>query len=100
MEILDKIHAEHQGVHKCKERARMTVWWPGLNKAIQGKVSSCTFCEENQQSQRKEPLITTLLPERPWQRIATDLCEFKNEQFLVMMHYYSRYLAHNLADNT
>ena len=49
------------------------------------------FCQENLPTQRKEPLITTPLPERAWKKIGTDLYKHEGKQFLVVIYYYSRF---------
>lgn len=90
--ILDKLHEGHQGVTKCKERANLTVWWPGIGQDIVDKISICSYCQEHKSLQRKEPLLTTKLPDRPWQRVAADLCEIGKDRYLVLMDYLSRYL--------
>ena len=49
-EILERIHTGHQGITKCRERAKMSVWWPGISKEIKRKVELCHFCQENHPS--------------------------------------------------
>lgn len=91
-EILQKIHDGHQGLVKCRERACSSVWWPGLSTEINKLVSSCQVCAELRRTQQMEPLIPTVLPERPWKRIAMDLCEHKHHNYLVISDHYSRFL--------
>ena len=88
-EVLEKIHEEYQGISKCRERDRQTVWWPQISREIKDCVSKCSFCLEKQPSQ---PLLPSKLPDRPFQRIAVDICEFKNSNFLISVDMYSRYL--------
>ena len=38
LEILDKVHEGHQGIAKCRERAKSSMWWPGLSREIQDLV--------------------------------------------------------------
>ena len=80
-----------QGMARCRERANMSVWWPGISRDIESKFSGCKFCQENLPSPRKEPLITTPLPERAWRKIGADLCELQGKQFLVFIDYYTRF---------
>ena len=91
LEVLERIHDGHQGMTRRRERANMSVWWPGISRDIQSKVSVCEFCQENLPSQRKEPLITTPFPERAWKKIGADLCAHQGKQFLVIINYYSRF---------
>ena len=91
-EILQKIHEGHQGLAKCRERARSSVWWPGLSTEISSLVTSCQVCHELKRTQQKEHLIATPLPDRPWKRIAMDLCEYNHQNYLIISDYYSRFI--------
>lgn len=90
-EILGKIHAGHQGITKCRERARQSVWWPRMSKELENLVNNCTECCRDQR-QRHQPLIPSPLPELPWQKVATDLFEWKQHTYLLIVDYYSRYI--------
>lgn len=90
LDILEKIHAGHQGIRKCRERARDSVWWPGLSKQIEDMVTTCPVCCKYREN-HAEPLITTCFPERPWQKVATDLFEHNGKTYVIVVDYYSRY---------
>ena len=99
LSILDKIHTGHQGISKCREWARQSVWWPGLAKQLEELIKSCPECY-HVQKQRAQPLITSVFPELPWQKVATDLFEWKNKNYLLIVDYYSRYIEIALLKQT
>ena len=90
LDILDKLHEGHQGIVKCRERARQSVWWPGLSKEVEATVQQCRICSKNANSP-PETLKPSSLPGRPWQKVATDLFELKGT-YLIVVDYYSRYI--------
>ena len=65
-EVLAQLHFGHQGIQKCRERAKQSVWWPGLLSKIEELVRNCPDCIKFQ-LQRAEPMRLTQLPELPWQ---------------------------------
>ena len=90
-EILGKIHEGHQGITRSRDRARQSVWWPGLSTQLEELVRSCETCCKNQ-LQRAQPLVPSQLPDLPWQKVGTDLFEWRNKNFLLIVDYYSRYI--------
>ena len=90
-EILDRIHSSHQGITKCRARARQAVWWPGMSREIEEIVRNCATCAKKNKP-HAEPMIPTRLPEYPWQKVATDLMQYKNSMYLLVIDYYSRYI--------
>ena len=89
--VLDKIHSGHQGISKCRARARQSVWWPGINRDIEDLVKNCRECIK-QQNNKPEPLIPTPTPDYPWQKVASDLFEYEKRQYLLLVDYYSRFI--------
>ncbi|KAK9680977.1 RNase H-like domain found in reverse transcriptase [Popillia japonica] len=74
---LNEIHLGHQGLNRSKRRARMAVWWPGMNSQIEDIVNQCEICLKHKISQ-VEPLLQPQIPCLPWEAVAVDLCEHKN----------------------
>ncbi|XP_038073055.1 uncharacterized protein K02A2.6-like [Patiria miniata] len=89
-ETLAKIHAGHQGVNKCQLRAKVCVYWPGINKDIEQLVGKCVVCQTHQRKQSHEPLLPHEIPQRPWQTVGTDLFHFDNADYLIIADYYSK----------
>ncbi len=89
-ETLEKVHTGHQGIERCRMRIKYSVWWPGVTKQMTEMIQQCSVCAKVA-TPRKEPLMTTPLPDYPWQVIGTDLFEFKGVTYLLVVDYFSRY---------
>jgi transposase InsO family protein len=90
-EMLDRIHAAHLGIEKCKARARGSVFWPGMNSAIDEMVSECRTCLQFQRRNQREPLMPQEIPERPWSTVAVDIFYYKGRDYLLVVDYFSKY---------
>lgn len=90
-DVLQRLHVGHQGISKCRARAKESVWWPGISAQIGHLVESCGTCQKHR-SQLKEPLLPTPLPGRPWQRVGMDLFEWSKRAYLLIIDYFSRYI--------
>ncbi len=91
LDILDKLHAGHQGITKCRKRARSSVWWPDLSGQLEDLVHKCSKCAETR-FQYAEPHIPSTFPGRPWQKVASDLFDFKGSVYLLIVDYFSRFI--------
>ena len=89
-QTLQKIHTGHQGVQRCRLRANISAWWPGIAREVENMVKQCPVCTRTF-TPRKQPMIPTDLPDYPWQKIATDLFQLKGRDYLLVVDYFSRF---------
>ena len=89
-ETLQKIHNGHQGIQRCRLRAQSSVWWPGISQHISDLIENCHVCAKKSK-QYHEPLMSTPLPDYPWQRVASDLFFLGSDSYLLIVDYVSRY---------
>jgi hypothetical protein len=99
-EMLTRIHEGHLGMEKCKNRARRIFFWPGMSSQIENIVSSCTTCVKHRNKQQKEPLISHEVPDRPWQKVGTDLFTWNDHDYLLIADYHSKFFEYALLPNT
>ena len=52
-------------------------------------VMFCAVCQQNQPQQRKEPMQAHLVPDVPWQVVATDLFTLEHRDYIVITDYFS-----------
>ena len=98
-DALKAIHTGHQGETKCVLLARETVFWPGMTSDIKRMVQECPACVKYQPAQARLPLMQPDLPTRPWSKLGTDIFDYGNNKYLIVVDYYSRYMVvRKLAD--
>ncbi|PFX16138.1 Uncharacterized protein K02A2.6 [Stylophora pistillata] len=98
-EMLELIHESHQGILKCKQRARDILFWPGMSYQIEEKVSQCSLCVRFQKAQPREPMIIKDLPDRMWSKVGTDLFEYNGIYYILCVDYYSKWIELAKLDN-
>lgn len=85
-DVLDRIHDAHKGIAKCKHRGRTSVWWPGLSRQME-KVVKKYPTNIKQYVNTTQPVIRTDFYELPWQKVAADLFELKDQHYLLICHW-------------
>ena len=89
-ETLMKLHHGHQGIDRRHQRAKISVWWPGLSRHVEDFIRKCEHCAKHAVP-RKEPMIPSTLPDYTWQKVGTDLFVLGKDTYIVTVDYFSRY---------
>lgn len=90
-DMMAKIHASQIGIQGCLRRAREIHYWPRMNKEIEEYVARCETCINYHSEQAREPMICHELPTRPWEKMAVDVFELDQKDFLVTVDYHSSF---------
>lgn len=91
-DMLEKIHYNHLGIEKCKNRAREILFWPMMNKEIEDVIKNCEICMKFRKSNVKQTLINRELPNGPWETLGVDVFFCKNTNWLLTVDYFSKYV--------
>ena len=84
-QVLISLHESHQGSVRTKERAWLSIYWPGIDNDIDNVVLSCKMCQGRLPSNNKEYNMSKPRPARPFQEIAMDFCSYGGQQFLIIV---------------
>ena len=91
--VLNQLHDGHPGIVKMKSLARQYVWWPGLDRDLEGQVGHCIPCQETRNSPSAAPLHPWEWPQRPWVRVHADYAgPFLGHMFLILVDAHSKWM--------
>ena len=91
-QVLQELHHSHFGINRLKSIARSHVWWPGLDKALEDLVSSCSRCQAVRNSPPAAPLHPWSWPTKPWQRIHIDFAgPLSGRSYLIVVDAHSKW---------
>lgn len=91
-EVLTNIHKGHLGIKKCRLKARRCVFWPNMNVDISKMINSCVNCQIHSGPQPKN--YTYNMKDSchyPLQCVGTDIFEYNNTTYLIIIDYFSCY---------
>lgn len=88
-EMLKRLHASHQGIERTQQRARQTVFWPGVTVDIKHMIEGCDECQLRRPSLQREPIETEEHPTRIFEQVAADYFEVNGNHHLVLVDKFS-----------
>lgn len=65
-------HEGHQGLTRVKGFLRTKIWFPNMDIMVQETMDKCLVCQVMDTSSRAQPNLSTPMPERAWEYLATD----------------------------
>jgi hypothetical protein len=87
--ILQDLIQMHQGATKLKQRAILSIYWPGMDNDIDMAAQSCKHCTENQPWLPREPLQQRKAATHPFEQIHMDIASVNGRDFLILVDQYS-----------
>ena len=88
-QVLETLHAAHQGVTSMNARAKASVFWPGITIQIQELRNYCQACHRIAPSNPKPPPTPSPDPVYPFQMICADYFCYGGHNYLVIVDRYS-----------
>ena len=83
-QVLDTIHAAHQGVSGMVGRVEDSVFWPGITPDIVKTRHTCMTCVRDAPSQPAGLPVAPPTPSFPFQYVVADYCTVEGRNFLVL----------------
>lgn len=88
-DIIRDLLRMHQGATKLRQRARLSLYWPGMDNEIANAAQTCDECVKRLPSHAAETLRTHDPATRPFEQIHADLGEVNGRNFLIMVDQFS-----------
>jgi transposase InsO family protein len=100
-QLLQCLHQGHAGASRMKALARGSIWWPGMDRAIEKSASACLQCQQLRPEAPASPLLPWPAPAGPWQRVHVDFAGPVNgRMLLVVVDAFSKWLDVHITATT
>ena len=83
--LLQDLVQMHQGTTKLRQRARLTLYWPGMDRDVETVAQSCKSCTESMPSNPPEPLRPHEPATRPFEQVHADFATFNGRNLLILV---------------
>ena len=94
-EMMQLLYTGHLGLDKCLNRAKQSIYWPGLYEELKELVTNCTTCLK---FNLKRPNYVSIkqharhkIPINPWSKLGSDIFHFEGDSCLLIKDYTSRF---------
>ena len=95
-EMIQLLHTGHLRLEKCLNRAKQSMYWPGLYEELKELVTNCTTClkfsSQNPTCLSNRQYTGHEIPVHPWSKLASDIFYFEGDSYLLIVDYTSRFL--------
>ena len=91
--VLECLHSAHQCPMKMNDRAKHSVYWPGITSDIENVRRACVYCNRNAPTQPMMPPLPLASPDFPYQMIVADYFTVKSKTWLVVADRFSGWLS-------
>ena len=89
--VLQALHAAHQGVSQMCSRADYSFFWPGMTSSINDLRMHCSACNRIAPSQPHAPPTPPIQPQYPFQCVCADFFTYIGYHYLVVVDRYSNW---------
>ena len=92
-EMIQLLHTGHLRLEKCLNRAKQSLYWPGLYEEMKELVTTCTTCLKF--SSEKPTCLSNRqytgheIPVHPWSKLTSDIFYFEGDSYLLIVDYTS-----------
>lgn len=91
-DVLEMLHAAHDGVVKSKAVARSYMWWPKMDGDIEEMVGQCRQCQQLRANPRKQEGTVWEQETEAWTRVHVDFFgPFQGKVFLIAVDAHSKW---------
>ncbi|XP_041351023.1 uncharacterized protein K02A2.6-like [Gigantopelta aegis] len=99
-DLKDKVHAGYFDINSCLRRARELIFWPRMSSEIKHYIESCDICASHSRKQSTEPLHMHEVPNRPWEKVGTDIFTIRGRNYLITVDYFSQFFEVDYLSDT